>query len=259
MNLIQTFGSMECPVPKAAVLCVARKMLKDRDRLSRLLRRVLASGCESCWLWISALREEDVNEAELTNLVLLSKQAQGSNFPLWNMHGGFFSALLNKHGMNGFSHGIGYGESKDVLPVGVGALPTVAFHYNPLHVRCSVLDIERGFSSLGINDADAFHETVCDCVMCKGTLKGDLRNFRKYGELILKKGNSRQSQSAESAKRCRFHFLLARRKELDYVNARTIDELRSDLSAIVDEYTNLSSSIPLRSKSSALRQWVSAF
>jgi hypothetical protein len=257
IRIIEAFGTVKSPVPKHAVLCIARRLLKERTGLERILGRVMDSGCDACWLWISALREEDITETEIKNLVSLLKRAKLRNFPLWNMHGGFLSALLSKHGLAGFSHSIGYGESKDVLPISGGAVPTVAYHYNPLHVRCSVPDIERAFSSIGVIDAKSFHETVCDCVMCKGTLKGDLRNFRKFGELVLKPGNIRQSQTAESAKRCRFHFLLARKIELDFVNGDSLEALLAYLRAIVDEYQSLGHSIRLRDRASALDVWTS--
>lgn len=256
LRIIDTFGALQLPRPKHAVLCLARRVLKDRDRLSRILNRVIASGCDACWLWFSTLKEEDITVAEMNNLVLLIKQAKGRGFPLWNMHGGFLSALLNKHGLSGFSHSIGYGESKDVLPVSGGAVPTVAYHYNPLHVRSSVPDIERAFSSIGVYNAASFHETVCDCVICKGVLKGDLRNFRLFGELALKPNNKRASQTAESAKRCRFHFLLARKIELDLVNSTPLDVLLTNLDATVVEYRNLGSSIQLRDKALSLSTWI---
>jgi len=257
IRTIEAFGTVKSPVPKHAVLCVARRLLKDRTRLDGLLSRVMDSGCDACWIWVSALREEDITETEIKNLVLLLKRAKQRKFPFWNMHGGFLSALLSKHGLTGFSHSIGYGESKDVLPISGGAVPTVAYHYNPLHVRCSVPDIERAFSSIGVIDAKSFHETVCDCVMCKGTLKGDLRNFRKFGELVLKPGNIRQSQTAESAKRCRFHFLLARKIELDFVNSDPLDVLLVYLRAVVEEYQSLGHLIRLRDRASALDVWTS--
>jgi len=257
LRIISAFGGMESAVPKHAVLCIARKILREREKLERLLDGVMDSGCDACWLWVSALREEDITESEMKNLVWLVKRAKRRRFPLWNMHGGFLSALLNKHGLAGFSHSIGYGESKDVLPISGGALPSVAYHYNPLRVRCSVPDIERAFSSVGVVNARAFHEIICDCVMCKGTLKGDLRNFRKYGEFVLKPGNVRKTQTADSAKRCRFHFLLARKKEIDFVNEHTLIELVANLRAVVDEYAALPREISLRERAGALDMWTS--
>jgi hypothetical protein len=135
----------------------------------------------------------------------------------------------------------------------------VSYHFNPLHVKASVPDIERAFSILGIQTAAEFHKTVCDCSICVGTLRGDLRNFRKFGELTLKAGNRRESQTAESAKRCRFHFLLARRKELVLVNQSSRDQLAVLLGATIAEYDQLPVSIKLRERNYALKMWMSQF
>ncbi|HMD76436.1 MAG TPA: hypothetical protein VKG86_03570 [Terracidiphilus sp.] len=256
VRVVKAFGKIPSQVPKYAVLCVARGMLKDRVRMRNLLANAIESGCDACWLWISAFREEDITVEEITNLELLVRHAEGRNFPLWNMHGGFLSCLLSKRGLVGLSHGIGYGESKDVLPISAGALPTVAYHYNPLHVRASVLEIERAFSSIGVNDANSFHEIICNCTICKGVLKGNLRNFAKFGELALKPGNQKQSQTAGSAKLCRFHFLLARKKELDLVNGSSADDLRKLLNQTVAEYHNLGQQIRLRERAAALQMWI---
>jgi len=255
MRIVGSFGALQSTVPKHAVLCIDRRILKDKVRMRGLLTTVIDSGCDACWLWINALREDDIREEEVNNLDLLVRQASARNFPLWNMHGGFLSCLLSKRGMAGFSHGIGYGESKDVLPVAPGALPTVAYHYNPLHVRASVPDIIRAFSSIGVTDAKSFHEIVCNCTICKGVLKGNLRNFEKFGELILKPGNDRKSQTAEAGKLCRFHFLLARKKELDLVNSSSIPELKLLLEETVAEYEALDQQIALRSKAAAIKMW----
>ncbi len=256
LNALDAFGALKCPVPKHAVLCFSRALLRDRDRLLGILRRAIASRCDACWFWVSDFREEDVSDEEMINLSLMVKLAAQYSFPLYNLHGGFLSALLSKQGLYGFSHSIGYGESKDVFPVSAGALPTVSYHYNPLHVKASVPDIDRAFSTLGITNAQIFHELVCDCAICKGTLQDNIRNFAKFGELTLKKGNIRASQTAESAKRCRFHFLLARRKELDLVNGSTVAELLDKLQAVVVEYKALPAAIKLRDRSYPLSKWI---
>jgi hypothetical protein len=223
-----------------------------------MLKAVMDSGCDAAWYWVSNLREEDITPSELENLTYLVDAAQENEFELRNMHGGFLSALLSKRGLSGFSHSIGYGESKDVFPVSAGALPTVNYHYNPLHTKSSVPDIERGFSTLGIVDADSFHELVCDCSICKGTLKGNLRNFRKFGDMVLKPNNRRESQTPDSAKRCRFHFLLARKKELDLVNGTSTRSLRDLINETVKEYQALPTIMRLREKSDSLALWVKA-
>lgn len=255
LRIMESFGTIDSTVPKYAVLCIDRRMLKDRDRTRNLMARAIDSGCDACWLWINAFREEGISEDEVNNLDLLVRQAGGRDFPLWNMHGGFLSCLLSKRGMAGFSHGIGYGESKDVLPVSAGVLPTIAYHYNPLHVRSSVLDIIRAFSSVGVTDAESFHDIVCNCTVCKGVLKGNLRNFEKFGERLVKQGNENPSQTAEAAKLCRFHFLLSRKKELDLVNSSSIEDISTLLRETVTEYEALDPQIALRFKAASLKMW----
>jgi hypothetical protein len=255
LNLIRRFGQLQSPLPKHAVLCFARRILKNKARLMGMLDAVMDSGCDAAWYWVSNFREEEVTPSELQNLIAFVEAAGNRNFELRNMHGGFMSALLSKRGLSGFSHSIGYGESKDVFPVSAGALPTVNYHYLPLHTKSSVLDIERAFSTLGITDAESFHELVCDCSICKGTLKGNLKNFRKFGESVLKPNNIRESQTPDSAKRCRFHFLLARRKELTFVNSASGKSLRNSLSQIVTEYQGLPPNLRLRDKTDYLAMW----
>lgn len=258
LSLIQQFGQLNSPVPKHAVLCFARRILKDRPRLLRMLNAVMAAGCDAAWFWVSNFREEEVTPSELDNLKSFIDAAGERGFELRNMHGGFMSALFSKRGLAGFSHSIGYGESKDVLPVSGGAIPTVSYHYLPLHTKSSVPDIERAFSSLGITDADAFHEQVCDCSICKGTLKGNLNNFRKFGDFILKPNNRKESQTPDSAKRCRFHFLLARKKELVFVNGSSEETLFTSISQVLSEHRALPRIMKLREKSDYLEMWSKA-
>jgi len=177
---------------------------------------------------------------------------------VYNMHGGYLSALLSKRGLTGFSHGVGYGESKDVVPVIGVIVPVVNYHYPPLHIRTGIAEIERALTELGISDADDFHEKVCDCTVCKGVIAGDLKNLRQFGEFVLKVGNSRESQTPDSAKKCRLHFLLARRKELDHVAELTAADLKQELRDTAKEYAGLPGYLTLQSKARHLNVWAKA-
>jgi len=176
---------------------------------------------------------------------------------VYNAHGGFLSALLAKKGMTGFSHGIGYGESKDVIPVVGVTVPTVNYHLPPLHVKVPILEVQRALDALKVTDADEFHAKICDCTVCKGVLSGDLRKLGQFGDFVLKLGNSRESQTPDSAKKCRFHFLLARAKEIDKVSAESGGSLKAELQVTADQYGNLPAYLGLGSRTSHLRTWSS--
>jgi hypothetical protein len=256
-SLITTFGTLESSVPRYGVLVIARALLQDRDWLLGMARHIADSGCDGCWIWISTFREETVTEAEIANLLLVVQLFEDVGKPIMNLHGGYLSILLSKFGMVGLSHGIGYGESKDVLPVSGGAVPTVTYHYPPLHVRAPIVEIDRSLSALNIFTAEDFHAKVCDCAICVGILKGNLKNIREFGDFVIKVGNKRESQTPDSAKKCRFHFLLARKKEIDVIANSSLADLKSSLSATQAEYSALPSYIPLRGRSIHLKQWLS--
>jgi hypothetical protein len=174
---------------------------------------------------------------------------------LFNLHGGYLSALLSKHGLHGFSHGIGYGESKDVVPVIGVTVPTVNYHLPPLHVRVPIVELQRALSALGITTATDFHKRICNCTICKGILKGDLNKLMEFGDFVLKVGNIKKSQTADSAKKCRFHFLLARRKELDFVNGNTLEGVKKQLTDSATEYSALPPYLGLQDRTSHLKLW----
>lgn len=204
---------------------------------------------------MSPLNEEKISDSRLDALAQGVEAFVEADRKVYNMHGGYLSALLGKRGLAGFSHGVGYGESKDVVPVIGVIVPTVNYHYPPLHIRTSIIDVERALSELEIFDADDFHAKVCDCTVCKGVIASDLKNLRQFGEFILKVGNVRESQTPDSAKKCRLHFLLARRKEIDHVSELTAEELKQELQATAAEYAALPGYLTLQAKGRHLNTW----
>jgi hypothetical protein len=255
VDIANAFGQLNSPVPKHAVICISRKIASDTNRFTALSERIAASGCDGCWLWVSDLREEQITGPELDGFKAVAAIFERKNKPLFNLHGGYLSALLSKHGLHGFSHGIGYGESKDVVPVIGVTVPTVNYHLPPLHVRVPIVELQRALSALGITTATDFHKRICNCTICKGILKGDLNKLMEFGDFVLKVGNIKKSQTADSAKKCRFHFLLARRKELDFVNGNTLEGVKKQLTDSATEYSALPPYLGLQDRTSHLKLW----
>jgi len=89
---------------------------------------------------------------------------------VYNLHGGYFSLACRSFGLAGVSHGIGYGEQKDVVPVIGQAIPTVRYYLPALHKRLGVAQVQRAFPTMGVVTAADFYAKVCDCAVCKGLL-----------------------------------------------------------------------------------------
>jgi len=201
----------------------------------------MSTGIAGVWLWFSKLNEDEPTEANVIDVAstvscrrlcalrkLVAKLSE--NTEVYNMHGGFFSLALSRFGMKGISHGVGYGEQKDVVPVIGQAIPVVRYYLPNINRRLGVPDIERCFRSLGIETPNDFYENICDCAICKGVVNRHVNQFRLFGEMNPPKPDKKRgTQKPDAAKRCRFHFLLTRIRERDRVKTATVNDIASFL------------------------------
>jgi hypothetical protein len=142
VKLASTFAELDGEIEKHGVICIDQKILDDSVRWLRVCRAFIETGLSAFWLWLSPLNEEKNSDSRLQSLAEGIDAFEDADRRLYNMHG-YLSALLSKHGLTGFSHGVGYGESKDVVPVIGVVVPTVNYHYPPLHIRTAIINIER--------------------------------------------------------------------------------------------------------------------
>lgn len=243
LSLMRETASIYSDHPVHGVLCVDESVLLDSKKIKAIADDILTTGIKGIWLWISKLNEHelpengqtDVQETDsyrkLSGLRSIVETLSGT-MEVFNMHGGFFSLALSKYGLKGISHGVGYGEQKDVVPVVGQAIPVVRYYLPPSHRRLGVPDIERCFSSLRVEDPDDFYKQICDCAICKGVVSNNVNQFRLFGEMQPPKpGKKKSTQTPAAAKRCRFHFLLRRIRERDWVKTATLKEITEDLRA----------------------------
>jgi hypothetical protein len=217
-------------LPVHAVVCAPKEYLSDNGFLNDAVTNLPQSKVSGVWLWFSQFDERLASETELLNFKKLVS-ALGSKMEVANLHGGFYSLALSRHGMAAIAHGVGYGEQKDVVPVIGQSTPTVRYYLPPVYARFGVPDIERCFTSLGVNTPKDFFEKICSCVVCRGIIATSLSNFQEFGERHYSTPFSkRAAQTPAAAKRCRFHFLLCRLRERDWIADKSNDEVIKQLS-----------------------------
>lgn len=242
--------------PVHAVICAHRSLLLSKEFLDAYIKGITQIGVPGVWLWFSAFSEIEANELELVALRKLTA-ALSKVATVYNLHGGYYSLCLSKFGMQGISHGVGYGEHKDVIPVVSAGLPSVRFHLPSLHHRYGVPDIERCFAGAGIKSPQDFFDKICDCVVCRGVVAGNVKNFSQFGDTYLPSPSSKKDlQTPASAKRARFHFLFARNKEAASVVAGNIVDLVGRIDKQYAVFAN-EDAIPGRKKNHVSR-WTSA-
>ena len=167
-------------VPVHGILCADCSHLTNEAIIRRLAEALPNTGITGIWLWFSGFFEETAETATLKAYRDLV-ETLGSRLEVHAMHGGLLSLLLSKFGMSGVSHGIGYGEQKNVVPIIGQSIPMVRYYLPPMARRLGVPDIELTFNVLGIHNPNDFHQKVCDCAVCKGIVASSLDEFSAFG------------------------------------------------------------------------------
>jgi len=224
-------------IPVHIVLCANRGLLTDARLSNRVIGNLKDCTPAGVWLWFSRFDEHLASKDELTAMRWWVEQLAPS-MAVFNMHGSFFSLALSKVGMSGIAHGVGYGEQKNVVPVIGQSTPTVQYYVRSLHTKYSVPIIERSFSALGIETSDDFLSKVCDCLVCREIIGPNLNAFAQFGEIHYSTPISkRAAQTPAAAKRCRFHYLLNRFKEREYVRNASLADIAKGCDSVADEWS----------------------
>ena len=224
-------------IPIHVVVCGHRDLLSNDIHARNIIDGLKECRPAGVWLWFSRFDEHGASIEELRALRNWVEEISAYT-PVFNMHGSYFSLALSKIGMAGIAHGVGYGEQKDVVPVIGQSTPTVQYYVRSLHAKFSVPQITRCFTALGITTPDQFFETICDCVICKNIIGKDLNAFAQFGEIHYSRpAAKRASQTPAAAKRCRYHFLLNRSKERDYVRANALTAIADNCNAAADRWS----------------------
>ena len=253
LSLMTTAAKINTEVPVHGILCADLSHLTDQTTARRLIDALPGTGIKGIWLWFSGLFEDTV-EADALKAYRDLVEALASRLEVHAMHGGLFSLLLSKHGMSGVSHGTGYGEQKDVVPVVGQSMPMVRYYLPPLARRLGVPQIERTFDALGIRTPEDFYAKVCNCSVCKGVVSSSLDEFSAFGDMHFSRISSkRRAQTPAAAKRCRFHFLLARLRERDDIRRMNLADLLQRLRTASQTWGAQPS---LRAEGQHLARWV---
>lgn len=241
LDLAREAAAHVTDVPVHAVVCADVSFLNDDDFLDQIAEELPATGVQGVWLWFSKFYEEGATLVQLRAFRGLVERL-ANHVTVFDMHGGYFSLALSRVGMTGISHGIGYGEQKDVVPVIGQSTPTVRYYVPPLRRRLGVLQVQRSFGKLGIKSAADFFARICDCVVCKGVIGDDLRKFSEFGDMHYSTPLSKRlAQTPAAAKRCRFHFLLRRFLERDAMITTSLKSVRNDFEASHTAWSDLPS------------------
>lgn len=224
-------------------IVISKNILKEKATIEKLASAYSNTKCKGITLWIDDLNEHEATIDELNGFVELTRCLP--DIPIYNMYGGYFSILLTSRSkglLHGVSHGLEYGESRKVYPVG-GGIPVSKYYYLPLHQR---LDFTKAFYLLeyiGAIDttldnwgtSERYYAEICQCAQCKEIIKKQMINFvefesRGFYEIKTKKQTLRRKKaSSETKENCLYHYLLCKKIEFLKVHKLPLDTLLDDL------------------------------
>lgn len=215
-----------------ASIVIDQGVLEDPALRAKVADAYVRLEVDGFLLWIDNFDEQAASRSELVALVDLAKRLRREGArEVINTHGGFFSILaasaLGGGAFSGVTHGPEFGEYRGVVPVG-GGIPISRYYVPQLHARVRYRDALRMLRAKGwLDSAEAFHEYVCECEVCKETLAGDAAGFQRYGESTVKTVRRKSGlvridfPTSDARDRCLRHYLQRKRRE--YLAASTCD------------------------------------
>lgn len=213
-----------------AIFCFDHTVLKESSEVDYIISGISKVGIKKVWLWFSRFDEHVADVGQLSNYTRVVRQLAENGKDVYSLHGGYYSLCLSFVGLKGISHGVGYGEQKDVMPVIGQSIPTVRYYVPPVHKKMGLAELQRCMASLHIDTSKLFKEAICDCAICSGVIQDDVRNLKDYFDQRLASVTSkRPAQTPEAAKKSRYHYLFSRFKEVKILGQSSYRDILKEL------------------------------
>lgn len=162
----------------AAQLVLSKDILSEKSVRDDIIKKYSDAKPAAILLWIDYFSEHSASKFELMHYKELLKGFADKGIPVVNLFGGFFSVALAKLkseiiNLKGVCHGLEYGETRPVVPLG-GGMPVSRFYSRQLHHRLPPRVALRAIKELdGLKSVEAFYDKICKCENCKSVINSD--------------------------------------------------------------------------------------
>ena len=221
--------------PIAAQLLLDKKMLCSLD--SETIRQTYdVSGYEYIFIWVDDFSPLISRPEEQRSFKQLLDILNSIGKKPIMAYGGYDSILLCHEALNsrlyGVAQSVGYGESRNITPVG-GGLPVNKYYFYPTHQRMTMGDVSNILSTqrFFVGDktiaAQRFYSEVCDCPQCREIIKNNIDNFNLYNDSVAYswKGDIKRNRpTTEASFHAARHFMCCKKKEWETIESKSIQE-----------------------------------
>ncbi len=228
-----------------AEVVIHKQLLAYPEVRQRIAQEIGQTDADGVLIWIDDFSEVLETEKLLEAYVdFLSRFRQVNQKPLINLHGSYFSTVLSGKSVGllaGVGHGVEYGESRPVIPVG-GGVPLAKFYFPRFHKRvdydpdASNILLEMGW----IKDRQTYLRNVCSCPVCEKTISHDvMEGFQAFGQTRLSTKIGRAYPTPDAMTLSRRHYLHNKNSEFLRCKRATLDEIVTRLSRAEQVATRL--------------------
>ncbi|MEW6276634.1 MAG: hypothetical protein AB1556_16185 [Bacillota bacterium] len=226
---------------------ISKDILVDMNLLRQLSEKIRESAADGIFLWIDDFDEKEAGLTLLSNYVDLLSNI-GKCKQIINLYGSYFSIALMKTmpGLNlvGVCHGLEYGESRPVIPVG-GGLPVSKFYYPALHSRVRYEDAVR-LARPYLKSKELYFQHVCKCPKCRELMNMDTLEeaFAAFGEgkpITFKRSNqivTLNYPTEQAHDNCVKHYLWNKHREFRE-NIKEAGEIANQLAESAREFEDI--------------------
>ena len=220
-------SNADCQQFMAAQLVLSKDILGEQSVRNEIIQRYSEAKPNAILLWIDNFSEHSASKFELMHYKELLKGFAGKEIPVVNLFGGFFSVALANlkseiQNLKGVCHGLEYGETRPVIPLG-GGIPVARFYSRQLHHRLPPRIALRATNALGgLESVETFHKEICECENCKAIIKEDpITDLNAYFETKSSsfwragKRVSMEFPTSTASDNCTKHYLLCKQWEYD--------------------------------------------
>lgn len=216
--------------------------------LDKIIARYAAMDVSGYLVWVDDYAEHAEFSKSLTKYArFLQGLKVGGTKKTYVLYGSYFSTMLGHESIliaDAITHGLEYGESRAVVPVG-GGIPRAKFYLPKLHKRVDFPDMVELLKEKEIDTKAKYHQEICDCATCRGVIKSNrvLDDFTeafgqtksttiKRGERIVTLSFSTKETKDLSLQ----HYLWAKNAEFKSLGTKTPAQIVAELRSTALEY-----------------------
>lgn len=201
-----------------ANLIISKDILNNKELINKIIESY--SLADGLLLWVDGFNELKVDEETIMSLIYFIQGYKKSNpnKNIYSLFGGYFSQLLSKIGLSGVSHGVGYGESKDINTL--GGVPSVQKYYMPkLFQRMTPEAIIKLLNTMKLSTKQDFYDRICNCNVCKHNIYDNNINLRFF--IYLDDMDNSNNLRSNARINCTQHYLEV--KNIEFIKIRSSD------------------------------------